>query len=162
MRIANAKSFTLMELIVAVIIVGIIATLSFHQLFNVREHIFAREAIVGLEMMIAAERMNAMEMNGTFVFCQCWSNGTAPANACNYPGPGVTGCNVSLRLKLNAQNYGFYTILPNPTTVIVVAERQDVVPAPIRDCQYRMQFVLGNPGASDAAPVPNANCPWRQ
>jgi prepilin-type N-terminal cleavage/methylation domain-containing protein len=57
------RSFSLLELIVVVIIVGVLATLGFYSYGNVKEQTLDREAKVNLKLLRAAERIYFMETN---------------------------------------------------------------------------------------------------
>lgn len=150
------KSFTLLEIIIALVIISVLSTISISGYNRSREQSLSREAISTLHAMMAAEKMASLQNNGNFIFCQCWSNNPAAANSCDFAGA-PPGCNRSLWLNISALNWAYYTQLPAANTVIVFAERQGA--GGLKDCQYRMQFTRDNPAASDNEPVPNASCP---
>jgi prepilin-type N-terminal cleavage/methylation domain-containing protein len=53
--------FTLFELLVVVIIVGILAALGLPQFTKTKEHALGREAVANLKLIAAAQRLYAME-----------------------------------------------------------------------------------------------------
>lgn len=57
------KSFTLMELMIVVVILGVLATLSVTQYISARERALDREAEANLRLILAAERTYRMEDN---------------------------------------------------------------------------------------------------
>ena len=78
------KSFTLIEVMVVLVIIGISASIAVSHYLGMREEALQREAVANVRLMIAAERVVRMEQN-TFVAC---------ANA--------AACNIALGLRLNA------------------------------------------------------------
>lgn len=66
----NIKSFTIMEVLIVVVIVGILSTLSMTQYSAYRENVFNKEAQANLRMILAAERVARMESNNNqYVGC---------------------------------------------------------------------------------------------
>ncbi len=59
--IKKEESFTIVELIVVVIIIGILATLGITQYLSSREQALNKEAQVNLKLILAAERVYRME-----------------------------------------------------------------------------------------------------
>lgn len=55
------KSFTLIELVIVVIIVGILATLGITQYGSYRENVFDHEAQADLRLILAGERIRRMD-----------------------------------------------------------------------------------------------------
>ncbi len=55
------RAFTLIELIVTLIIIGILAALSLPQFGKTREHALGKEAIANLKLIAAAEKIYRME-----------------------------------------------------------------------------------------------------
>lgn len=62
------KGFSLLELIVVIVIIGILATLGLSQYYTARENALDKEAIASLQLIKAAERTFRLE-NGTYVNC---------------------------------------------------------------------------------------------
>ncbi|MBI4981851.1 MAG: prepilin-type N-terminal cleavage/methylation domain-containing protein [Candidatus Omnitrophica bacterium] len=59
----NSKSFTLIELMIVLLIVGILAALGVANYSSARENAFDREAQANLSLILAAERIARMESN---------------------------------------------------------------------------------------------------
>jgi len=62
------KGFTLVELLIVVVIVGILAALGLPQFTKAREHAMGKEAIVNLKLIAAAEKIYRMEASAYFLF----------------------------------------------------------------------------------------------
>lgn len=82
------KGFTLLELIVTVIIIGVLATLGFLRYNTYTENSLDREAQVGIRLIVAAERVYQVDTNGYYP-----SSGGQPAQ--------IQDINSQLRLLLN-------------------------------------------------------------
>ncbi|MBI4707889.1 MAG: type II secretion system protein [Candidatus Omnitrophica bacterium] len=95
--IKRSAAFTLMEMLVVIVIIGILATLSFSHFASVRESTFDREAQANLRLILAAERIARLE---------------DPANLYVVPAPNNnSGINTDLHLMLPVSNPNWnYTI----------------------------------------------------
>ena len=101
---SKMRSFTLLELVIVIIIVGILATLGIYPYISSRERALGREARANLQLIAAAERIWKMESaNNAYTACSCLCAGTA-ATCCN---DAAVGCNILLRLNLNIQNWTY-------------------------------------------------------
>ncbi|MEW6008072.1 MAG: prepilin-type N-terminal cleavage/methylation domain-containing protein [Candidatus Omnitrophota bacterium] len=88
-RIFLSKAFTMMEIMITLVIIGVLATIGFSQYQTSMESALAREARVGLEVIFAAERIIFLQTGG-FV-------------ACN----NTTDCNTNLNLDLRAGGWDY-------------------------------------------------------
>ena len=121
------KGFSLMELIVVIVIIGVLATLSITQYTPVRERAIGREAVSALRLIAAAEKIYRMEIDGNpFSNCQCAGDGTL-ATFCNNT---TDGCNFVLKLNLSTQNW-FYSVINAPANFTAQAVRTNG-----NGCQY--------------------------
>jgi len=64
--IFKKKSFTLIEIIIVIIIIGILATLAVNQYTPAKERAVGREAISTLRLIAAAEKIYRMEIGGYY------------------------------------------------------------------------------------------------
>lgn len=60
------KAFTLLELIVVLIVIGVLGTLAVSQFQGRKETTLDREAIINLKLIQAAERIYSMEMDSYY------------------------------------------------------------------------------------------------
>ena len=143
------RGFTLFELLIVVIIIGILATLAIPHYTLSRERVFGREAIANLKMIGAAERMYRMELTpDAFVACSCGCAGTGAGCCNNNP----NGCNFLLKLSLNTDNWTYAVTVTAgpPPTFRATADRIGV--GGFLNCQYVFT-------QADSDPAPNASCP---
>ena len=136
----NRKGFTLIEILVVVIIVGVLATLGFVNYGGVREKQVTKEAIANLKLIAAAQRIYRMEIGVYFPV----TGGGATAD--------VPTINTGLRLSLptgGADQRWTYAI-SNATTINFTtdATRSNGT------CQYRITA-----GNTVPTPVAGTGCP---
>jgi prepilin-type N-terminal cleavage/methylation domain-containing protein len=62
----NAQGFTIIELIVVLVIIGILITLGLPSYHNIKEKALDKEAIVNLKLIQAAEKIYRMEIGGYY------------------------------------------------------------------------------------------------
>lgn len=93
----SVTGFTMIEILVVIIIIGILAGMALPNYMRTKERSLGKEAIANLKLIGAAERIYRMETaNQTYTACSCNTNGSG-ANQCENP---TTGCNTLLRLSL--------------------------------------------------------------
>ena len=63
---AGLSAFTLMELIVVIIIIGVLATIAIPSYTNIRESQYAKDAVASLKLIMAAEKIYRMEIGKYF------------------------------------------------------------------------------------------------
>lgn len=93
--------FTLQEMLVVIIIIGILAILALSQYGSGKERALDKEAIANLKLVSAAERIYRMEAN--FYYPYTGDSGTGTT--------GITNINTYLRLSLPAgtnRNWDYY------------------------------------------------------
>jgi len=108
------KSFTLMELTVVIIIVGILATLAFVQYGGYRENSIDREAQANLRLIMAAERIYRIEI------------GVYYPSAGADPQAHIDDINTNLRLSLNRvgnRNWNYQTTVGGGSPTCTEAQR---------------------------------------
>jgi len=127
----KSRSFSMMELLVVVTIIGILATIGITQYFPVREKSLGKEAIANLKLIGAAERVYRLE-RGTFGSCRCDCPGNG-ANCCNNV---INGCNYFLKLDLATTYWTYRVISGSSTTFTATADR--VGAGGYLNCQYSL------------------------
>jgi prepilin-type N-terminal cleavage/methylation domain-containing protein len=136
------KAFTLMELMIVLVIIGILVTLSMTQYLPLRERAFDREVEANLRLIAAGERIWRMEdANNLYRACAT----TALVN---------TDLRLSLPINNPNWNYQVFTYAGN-TDFCVQAARVPVAPVPVR----WWRICAPNVGARGPDPQPqNAAC----
>ncbi|MBU4346466.1 MAG: prepilin-type N-terminal cleavage/methylation domain-containing protein [Candidatus Omnitrophica bacterium] len=127
-------AFTLMEIVIVLVIIGILTTLAISQYTPGRETAMSKEAIVNLKLIAAAERIYRME------------------TASYYPSSGsesnIAVINTNLKLYLTETNWD-YSITGGADSFTAFADRNGS--GGYLDCQYSID--------ADGEPNPNASCP---
>lgn len=128
--------FTLIEIIIVVIIIGILSTFGISQYIPVRERALGKEAIANLKLISAAEKIYRME-TGEYYPLRTTTDIIADINA-------------NLKLSLTGTNWD-YKIQAGSNFFIAYASRKGL--GGYLDCEYMIEN-------SREEPVPrNANCP---
>lgn len=101
------KGFTLFELIIAVVVIIIMATISIPAYNKSKERALGRETVSNLKLIIAAEKIYRMN-NSSYMVCQCYDRYSCSDES--------GGCNALLKINLDTQNwdYAFESGVPNP------------------------------------------------
>ncbi len=130
------QGFTLLELIVVIVIIGILATFAMPAFMTTKEHALGNEAQANLRLIRAAERIYRMEQ-GTYF----------PATGSVTDIGGSSGINENLKLFLNENNWD-YTISGGTDTFTATATRSGPHPT---GCVYTLN-------QSSENPVGNVHC----
>lgn len=108
-----AQGFTLLELIMVIVVIGILASIAVPNYFKAKNRAIGKEAISNLKLIAAAERIYKME-NNAYATCTC----TNPSNCA-----AASGCNYILKLILNTTNWR-YTVTGSASSVNATATYQ--------------------------------------
>lgn len=133
-------AFTLLEILVVIIIIGILATFGIAQYYPVRERALGKEAIANLKLIAAAEKIYRME-HGKY-----------------YPGAiaasedDVTDINDNLKLLLTETNWDYEIAGGSDNSFSAMARRQGS--GGYLNCQYSLAY-----DDSDGEPGNNGSCP---
>lgn len=130
--------FTLVELIIAVVVITIIAGISIPIYNKSKERLLGKEAITNLKLIVVAEKIYRMK-NASYISCNCSNS----AN-CNNP----SGCNSRLKTNLDTQNWA-YDVRAQGGGFTATADR---LSGGYSGCEYTIT-------ANDNEPTGNANCP---
>lgn len=133
------KAFSLIELIVVVVIIGIAASFAIPNYLKTREHALGKEASSNLKLIAAAERIYRMEQ-GTY-----YPPTSVP------PESNINNINTNLRLLIVETNWD-YSIQGGVNSFTAYADRNGS--GGYLDCQYS----LANDDA-DFEPECNSSCP---
>lgn len=90
------KGFTLTELLIVIVVIGVLATLGISQFFVSRERAIVREGVANLNLVMSAARVVRME-RGAF----------NPSAICG----NTNACNTALRLSMNGANWTYSTVV---------------------------------------------------
>lgn len=135
------SAFTLLELIIVIVIIGILATFAMPQFIVTKERALDKEAIANLKLIAAAERIYRME-NGRY-----------------YPSPAATesdagNINTNLKLFLTETNWDYsITTTGDPADTFTATAARNGTGGYL-DCQYTLTH-----NDADGEPNPNASCP---
>ena len=135
------RGFTLVEMLIVIIIIGILAALGFPQFGKTKEHALGKEAIANLKLIAAAEKIYRMEAVTSY-----------------YPSLGIVNnistINTNLKLSLpsgTTRNWD-YSITGGAATFTAIAAR--LGKGGYLDCQYSI-----NQGQDDPVPKVSSSCP---
>lgn len=151
MNIFKKSAFTLLQLIVVVVVLGILAGISIPQYTKLKERTFAREAKSNLKLIAAAERVYHNE-NGSYLECVCTTIDDCKVAATE---GSIGGCNAMLKLDLNTSNWEYHVDLVGAAGFKITADRS----GDDRECSYSVSYtpatdpnIFNEPRA--------ANCPY--
>lgn len=132
--------FTLTEIIIVVVIIGILAALALPGMAGFRERAFGKEAQASLKLIAAAQKIYAMEIGGFY---------PPPSGS---PVTAIGDINNNLKLSITDYNWTFRLTSSATTNWTATADRRGS--GGFLDCQYSMN-------QSWTTPQPNniLNCP---
>ena len=140
---SNPSAFTLLEILIATALIGILAGIAIPLYNKSKEHGLGEEAVINLKLIYAAERSYGMD-NGNYTACACSSD-----TECN----GAGGCNTLLKLNLKTENWTYSGL--NSGMWQATANRQGA--GGYLDCTYRV--LLGNDLSSTNPQAVAGTCP---
>ncbi len=132
--------FTLIEMLIVIIIIGILAALALPQFGKTKEHALGKEAISNLKLIAAAEKIYRMEANAYYPI---------PAGSES----NITNINNYLKLSATEANWD-YSITSTGTPPSAFTATGDRTTGSYPDCIYRIDNTTDDP-----TPVVPADCP---
>lgn len=135
---AQNKGFTLIEVLIVVIIIGIMAGVALPNYLKSKEVALGKEASAGLKLILAADKIYKIETGAYYP-----TSGSTVSS--------VTSINTNLKLSLTEKNWT-YSITNNGSSFTATAAR--VGSGGYLDCQYSITST-----DTDSDPDPNSSCP---
>jgi len=142
------RGFTLIELIIVLLIIGVLATLAIPQITVSQERARCREAIANLRLIAAAERTYLLELDSYF-----------PHPSAAIPSGTETDVGTidsMLKLSLNEDNWDY--VVTSDNTNLTLTATATRLTGRFSNCVFQIQITSNNPEA-EPAPVISANCP---
>lgn len=128
----NNSSFTLIEIIVVIIIIGIIAGMGVPGFMKTKYNVLSKEAVSNIKLIAAAEKIYKMESsNNAYMACSS-----------------ATNCNSVLKLDLTAANWQYRAQLTGGVITIYATLASNP------NCYYTLSSSNFN-----AAPQKSSGCP---
>lgn len=141
------NGFALLEIVVAIIIIGILSGIALLNFSGMQEKALGNEAKANLKLIAAAERNYRMESaDNSYSHCHCEDD-----TACNMPGAN-NGCNWVLNLSLSPKNWSYWVLMSgagDSAYFVAYADRKGT--GGYLDCRYNLASndSDGEPDASE-------------
>lgn len=158
MKIKNAQrqGFTLLEMLVVIILIGILAGLGISNYSKTKEAALGKEAKANLKLIGAAERIWKMESPSPFSYTDCICDDVTTCNRTTGTPP---GCNYLLRLALTASNWTYgVAVSGSGATAAFTATATRPGTGGYLDCSYTYTNINLSDGV-DPVPSSTTNCP---
>ncbi len=128
MVIMRKNSFTLLELIIVIVIVGILATLGLLNYGGIKESTLGKEAKVNLKLLAAAEKIYKMESNDN-IYAYCTA---------------ASSCNTLLKLSIvtSNPNWNYSVTAPGSADSFTAVANRTAAGV---DCQYSITDTIDEP-----------------
>ncbi len=132
----TTAGFTLLEILIVLVIVGILATLGFINYTGVREHAVGKEAQANLKLIAAAEKIYRLETGGYYG-----------------PDSDIGMINTYLKLSLTGSPDRSWDYAINSATASTFsAEAERIGSGGYLDCAYSIDQSLDEPAAGASCP----------
>ncbi len=140
------NGFTLLQLLLAVVIIGILAGISIPNYNKAKERALGKIARANLKLMAAAEKVYKMDY-GVYRGCPCEN-----IDECNEP----VGCNTVLRLNLDTESWTYAAQSLGPANFRVRAYRGGTGGSGYLGCWYEL---MGDSDTGEPEPSDPGECP---
>lgn len=144
----KAKAFTLIEILVVIIIIGILAAVALPNYEKAKERALGKEAIANLKLIAAAERIYRMETSGYYPSPGGTVDEAGIITGGTVDAVGTINSNLKLSLTETNWDYSITTIGDPASTFTAYADR---VAGSYSSCQYSIDQTQSEPVISSGA-----------
>lgn len=151
---SKTKAMTLLELVIVIVIIGVLAIVTFAVTRHRMEYEYDKQAVAELRLFIQAIRFYNLE-TGNYQACVCREVGTGN-NGCDLssPGLGILGCNYVYKLSLEPGNWHYDVSTGGIYSGGFFVRAYRYVPPDNRLCQYSFNSL------TDSEITGNENCTY--